>query len=111
MAVCGDLKMITFLKGLQQDYTKHSCFHCLLDSHVYLNITTKGIGLKAKCEIHVPGKLDKVLMPPMHIKLVLAKQFVKALNTKGDTFKHLFDMFSHLKRENFEQLVTNLIKD
>ena len=39
-------------------------------------------------------------MPPVHIKLVLVKQFVRAMNAKGKALKHLFDMFSHVKRQN-----------
>ena len=49
---------------------------------------------------------EKVLMSPLHIKLGLVKQFVKALNTEGEAFKHLSDMFSHLSKANIEGIFT-----
>lgn len=39
---------------------------------------------------------DKILLPPMHIKLGLMKQFVKALNKDGDCFSYLCTKFSFL---------------
>ena len=30
--LCGDLKIIGILKGMQGQFTKHCCFHCLWDS-------------------------------------------------------------------------------
>ena len=38
----------------------------------------------------------KVLMPPLHIKLGLIKQFVKKLNPEGDAFKHIHELFPKL---------------
>lgn len=35
----------------------------------------------------------KVLMPPLHIKLGLIKQFVKALDKDSAAFKYLKDLF------------------
>ena len=35
-------------------------------------------------------------MPPLHIKLGLAKQFVNALNVDGRTFGYICKMFPHL---------------
>ena len=71
----------------------------------HLNITTKGIkktlhSRHTECEVPPLVESKKVLMPPVHIKLVLVKQFVRAMNAKGKALKHLFDMFSHVKRQN-----------
>ena len=38
----------------------------------------------------------KVLLPPLHIKLGLVKQFVKKLNPESDAFKHIQELFPKL---------------
>ena len=38
----------------------------------------------------------KILLPPLHIKLGLVKQFVKALNTDSAAVQHICSMFSTL---------------
>jgi len=38
----------------------------------------------------------KVLLPPLHIKLGLIKQFVKALNKDGKCFEYLGKQFPHI---------------
>ncbi|MEL7005851.1 MAG: hypothetical protein AAFN93_24445 [Bacteroidota bacterium] len=95
--VCGDFKMLAFLLGLQGGYTKYSCFLCLWDSRAdhehYQKIEWP---LRENLQ---PGKLNvireplvepaKVLLPPLHIKLGLIKQFVKALDHGGETFQAL----------------------
>jgi hypothetical protein len=95
--VCGDFKMLGFLLGLQGGYTKYSCFLCLWDSRA----TDQHYNKKewpVRDEL-VPGRhnvihpaiieRENVLLPPLHIKLGLVKQFVKALNTHGRAFKHI----------------------
>ena len=37
---------------------------------------------------------EKILLPTLHIKLGLAKQFVKALKSDSEAFKHVQAMFS-----------------
>ena len=41
--ICGDLKVISLLLGLQLGYTKHMCFVCLWDSRDDINHYTKTI--------------------------------------------------------------------
>lgn len=102
--VCGDFKMLAFLLGLQGGYTKYSCFLCLWDSRAdhehYQKIEWP---LRENLQ---PGKLNvireplvepaKVLLPPLHIKLGLIKQFVKALDHGGETFQEIRLMFPKL---------------
>ena len=38
----------------------------------------------------------KILLPPLHIKLGMMKQFVKALDKENDSFKYLSEKFSRL---------------
>ena len=102
--VCGDFKMLGFLLGLQGGYTKHSCFLCLWDSRADKEHYNK-VQWPARLDLQ-PGKLNvlrqplvetkKVLLPPLHIKLGLIKQFVKALGHEGEAFQELRLMFPKL---------------
>ena len=40
--------------------------------------------------------MNKVLLPPLHIKIGVMKNFVKALHKNGATFQHLSTVFSGL---------------
>ena len=42
---------------------------------------------------------SKILLPPLHIKLGLIEQFVKALDTDEDTFKYICRLFPSLTIE------------
>lgn len=59
----------------------------------------------------------KNLFPPLHIKLGLYKQFVKALNKDGNYFKYIYKTYpdlsyEKLKGDTFDGLHNrNLIKD
>ena len=99
--VCGDFRMIAFLLGLQGGSTKHSCFLCLwnrrADEQHYLFKSWPA------CKDLTPGshnvlnssliERSKILLPPLHIKLRLAKQFVKALKPTSHAFCHIRQMF------------------
>ena len=45
---------------------------------------------------------DKVLLPPLHIKLGLMKQYVKSLDKGGECFKYICQKFSFLSREKIK---------
>ena len=59
---------------------------------------------------------DKIIFPPLHIKLGLTKQFVKALN-KGDCFKYICKLFPGLIAEKLKAgvfdgpAIRKLVKD
>ena len=100
-SVCGDFKMINFLIGLQGGYIKYFCFICLWDSRDKINhYKRKNWPLRKD---YTPGEYNvaneslvnpkKILMPPLHIKLGLIKQFVKALDKNGSSFKFIQTMF------------------
>ena len=95
--ICGDLKVIGILMGMQGGFTKHCCFLCLWDSHdtaehyVRKDWPARGSYIPGIANIQsVPLVEPKdVLMPPLHIKLGLMKNFVTALgksNSSGFTF-------------------------
>ena len=87
--VCGDLKVIGLLLGLQMGYTKYMCFLCLWNSRAdeehystlewpaRTNLTPGSFNV-----MHVPLVNPKnIFLPPLHIKLGLIKNFVKAVVT------------------------------
>lgn len=102
--VIGDFKMVAFLMGLQGGFTKFPCFLCLWDSR-----DTKAHYHRkewpARTEFSVGNSnvkweplIDpqKVLMPPLHIKLGLIKQFVTVLDKESAAFKYLKHLFPKL---------------
>ena len=99
--VCGDFKMLGFFLGLQGGYTKYSCFLCLWDSRAKnKHFSTKHWPSRnhlevGKYNVKMPALVprSKILLPPLHIKLGIAKQFVKALDKKGATFEQISKMF------------------
>ena len=102
--VIGDFKMITFLVGLQGGYTKNPCFLCLWDSRDdarhYETVSWPARNEFVVGERNIRSqplvKQDKILMPPLHIKLGLIKQFVKALDPNSEAFHYLKTVFPKL---------------
>jgi hypothetical protein len=88
--VIGDCKMICFLTGMQQGYTKYSCFMCMWDSRDDSNHYTKKVWpardetVLGKHNMKHPALVpnDKILLGPLHLKLGYGKQLIKCL------FKH-----------------------
>ena len=102
--VIGDFKMVSFLMGLQGVFTKFPCSLCLWDSHYtkahyrrkdWAQQTEFSVG-KSNVKWEPLIELHKVLMPPLHIKLGLIKQFVMALDKESAAFKYLQDLFPKL---------------
>ncbi|MGH0118403.1 UNVERIFIED_CONTAM: hypothetical protein FKN15_023339 [Acipenser sinensis] len=96
--------MVAFLMGLQGGFTKFPCYLCLWDSwdtkaHYHRRDwpqrTEFFVGRNnVKWEPLVDPR--NVLMPPLHIKLGLMKQFVRALDKESAAFKYLQDFFPKL---------------
>ena len=90
--------------SMQAGFTKYCCFLCLWDSRaVSQHYRQKDWGPRST---FVPGEhslkenplvdMNKVLLPPLHIKLSLMKNFVKALNKNGAAFQDLCTVFPGL---------------
>ena len=45
---------------------------------------------------------ENILLPPLHIRLGLIKQFVKALDKEPEAFKHLMTAFPELSVANIK---------
>ena len=81
----GTNKVIGLLMGMQAGFTKYCCFLCLWDSRA-VSQHYKQIDWGSRSTF-VPGEhslkenhlvdMNKVLLPPLHIKLGLMKNFVK----------------------------------
>jgi len=98
------LSSIAILTGLQPGYTEHCCINNLWDSrNSAQHYTRKGWLVR---HVDVPGTSNianlplvdrkNVILPPLHIKLGLIKQLVKALDKKSSIFKHLIQKFPSL---------------
>ncbi|XP_066433989.1 uncharacterized protein [Eleutherodactylus coqui] len=102
--ICGDLKVITVLLGMQLGYIKYCCFLCVWDSRDrkphYIQADWPARNLDSAEENVVAEPLidpKDVLLPPLHIKLGLMKNVVKGMNEEGQAFKHLREKFPRLR--------------
>ena len=109
--ICVDLKMVNFLLGMQSGFTKYPCFICMWDSRDRVNHYTKvnwptRTELKPNRHVNVINEplveKEKIIFPPLHIKLGLMKQFVKALNREGDCFKYMYRAFPNQTLEKLK---------
>lgn len=108
--ICADLKVVAILTGLQSGYTKYCCFLCLWDSRArqqhyvrkeWPDRQTMHPGQHNVQNVPLVAK-EKVILPPLHIKLGAFKQFVKALKLKEnravlDFLKEKFPALSEAK--------------
>ena len=108
--ICVDIKISNFLLGQQGGYTKNSCFFCYWDSRVTSQHWVKK-DWSAREDLTVGDKnvinqplvnQDRIIFPPLHIKLGLMKQFVKALDKHGGCFNYIVQKFPGLSMENFK---------
>ena len=109
--ICGDLKVIGLLLGMQLGFTKYCCFLCLWDSRA-----TKDHFVKkdwAPRESFLPGQssvqhvnlvdAQKIFLPPLHIKLGLVKNFIKALDKTGAAFQFLIAKFPKISEAKLKE--------
>ncbi|ESO03183.1 hypothetical protein HELRODRAFT_174081 [Helobdella robusta] len=111
--VCGDLKVIAILMSLQLGYTKFCCFLCEWNSRDKVAHYTKKIWpIRDRMEpghknvLHEPLVLKKnIILPPLHIKLGLMKNFVKALDNTSDAFTYLRSMFPRISDAKIKERI------
>ncbi|KAG0720826.1 Pyruvate dehydrogenase phosphatase regulatory subunit, mitochondrial [Chionoecetes opilio] len=123
--ICVDLKMVNFLLGQQSGFTKYPCFLCMWDSRDRAQHYVKK-EWPAREQL-VPGARniineplvdrEKILIPPLHLKLGLMKQFTRALDKDGRCFNYLCRAFPGLTIEKLKAgifdgpQIRQLIKD
>ncbi|CAH1108315.1 unnamed protein product, partial [Psylliodes chrysocephalus] len=103
--------VIALLLGLQLGYTKFCCFIYEWDSRDRKNCYTKKVWPKRKSL--TPGHKnvkndplvnpDAILSPPIHIKLGLIKNFVKAMPKDGSGFVYLKEKFPKLSKAKIKE--------
>ena len=104
--ICSDLKVIALLLGLQSGYTKYCCPLCLWDSREKTShYAQRNWPLRevfepgSKSVLHRPLVQSRnVLLPPLHVKLGLMRNFVKALDKDQAGFAYLRDTFPGLSK-------------
>lgn len=113
--LCGDLKVLGILLGQQSGFTKTPCYLCLWDSRNRIKHykkkkwpkrTSFDVGKLNIIEKPLVNPKD-ILIPPLHIKLGLMKQFVKALDIDGDCFLYLSNQFPQLSEAKLKAGVFN----
>jgi hypothetical protein len=123
--ICGDLKVIALLLGLQQVFTKYYCLICEWDSRARsLHCSSKDWPARKSLE---PGIMNvenqplvepsNILLPSMHLKVGLMKNFVKAMNQEEAAFTYLREKFPRLSEAKLREStftgpqIRDLIKD
>ena len=109
--ICSDLKVVALLLGLQTGYTKYCCFLCEWDSRARAShYETRYWPLRPsltpglKNVVHPPlVETAKIILPPLHIKLGLMKNFVKALDKSRPSFQYLNDKFPRLSEAKLSE--------
>ena len=92
--ICGNLKVIALLLGLQHGFTKYCCFSCEWDSRARsLHYLRQYWSARKSLE---PGIMNvenqpqvepsKNLLPSTHLKVRLMKNYVKAMNQEEAAF-------------------------
>ena len=123
--ICVDLKMVKFLLGQQKGFSKFPCFLCVWDSRAWdRHLVQKDWRIRDTLEAGMPNIIqdpivnrDKIIFPPLYIKLGLMKQFVKALETEGEYFQHIITGLPGLSFEKIRAgvfdgpLIRTLISD
>lgn len=111
--ICGDLKIIGILRGLQPGARiKYPCFLCLFDSRADRDeIFSKNIwpprsktNFSEFNAIKRPLIADesKILLPPLHLKIGLATQFLKRIDEDIDAFDILTEMFRYKSKSKLK---------
>lgn len=108
--ICCDLKVVALLTGVKQGFTKHQCFLCVWEGrkkeHHYNNYkwdarTNFKLGEFSIDHNPLVDGCD-IILPPLHIKLGLFRNFVRALDSNGDAFKFLKKLFPKLSDAKIE---------
>ncbi|UYV68576.1 hypothetical protein LAZ67_6000124 [Cordylochernes scorpioides] len=116
--ICVDLKLVNFLLGFQSGYTKYPSFLCLWDSRArQIHWKTNKWPLRDELTVGKANVISKplvsgggIILPPLHIKLGLCKQFVKALDKDGECFKYMCLFFPDISLEKIKAGVLTDLK-
>lgn len=104
--IIADLKVVAILMGLQGGNTKYPCFLCLWDSRAYdvsyTRLSWPGRNEFTPLMYNVKNaplvSADKIILPPLHIKLGLMSAFIRALGKDHPAMDFLQYMFPKLSK-------------
>ena len=108
--ICVDFKVVNFLLGQQGGFTKYPCFLCLWDSiarqHHWIRKEWPKREQLVVGESNVVNKplvgRDKIILPPLHIKLGIMKQFIRAVSQDSPCFAYLQQKMSAISTEKLK---------
>ena len=111
LQICGDLKVIALLRGLQQGFTKYCLFICEWGSRARcFHYSRKDWPARKSLEpgiMNVENKplveLGKILLSSMHLKLGLTKNSVKAMKQEEAAFTYLPQKFPRLSEAKMKE--------
>jgi len=123
--ICGDLKVITLLLGLQQGFTKYCYFICEGESRARsLHYSRKDWPARKSLEPGIMNvenqplvELSKLLLPFTHLKLGQMKNFWKVVNQEEAAFTYLWEKFPRLSEAKLKEgifigtQIRDIIKD
>jgi len=123
--ICGDLKVITLLLGLQQGFTKYCCFICEWDSTARsLHYSRKDWPDRKSLEAGIMNvenqplvEPSKILFSSMHLKLGQIKKNLKPTNQEEASFTCLREKFPRLSEVKLKEgifigtQIRDIIKD
>lgn len=107
--IVADFKVIGFLMGFK-NYPKFPCFLCEWDSRNYAEHWTRATwpmrrgytpGEKSVLENPIVPR-DRIILPPLHIKLGLMTNFVKAIGDNAEAINYLENMFPRLSKAKID---------
>ena len=95
--ICVDLKMVNFLLGQQGWYTKYPCFLCLWDCRqkgyhwIERNWSLRENMVVGKRNVIQEPLIrrNRIILPVLHIKLGLMKQFIRALDKNRSCLQYV----------------------
>ena len=107
--VCCDLKVVGLLSGIKSGFAKFQCFLCHFEGrqrHLhYVNHDWQqrhDVEPIGEFSIHADALVprENIYLPPLHIKLGLFKQYVKAMDQSGVGFMYLDNKFKNKMSSN-----------
>ena len=108
--ICGDVKVVGQVLELYGGHAKYPCFLCLWDSwfedkhYVWQKWPLRQV-LKPRSHNGQSNSLvepNKILLPPLHIKLGLMMNFMKAMNAEDNGFAFLQEKFPQISMERLK---------
>ena len=111
--LCGDLKVVALLLGMQLGYTKYCSFLCQWHSrnkknHYVNKPWPKRTSLTPdeKNVVSPPLVLsEKMFLTPLHIKLSLMKNLVKGMNKTGRRFQYVRNKFPNVSDAKIKESI------